>query len=318
LFLRRYLQDRSKSQAEGRSVRFVVWNNWLMLLLTFVVLAGTLFPFFSGLLSDRAITLKPEYFTKITAPGGLLLLLLLGVCPHLIHHGLGRSWRLFGAVLAGVAAALIWGLAKNLAVAYLVVSAFVGLNLAADFVQRYIRRRASAGVRSLSPAFRWYGARIVHIGALLTFVGIAGSGGFDVEKQVALRPGERAQVGEFELAYDDLDASHGPNFTAVTAAVSVYRGGKRIGELSPAVAFYGQSDKRTSEVDIRRTLASDLYVALTEVDNATKLINLTIFIKPLINWIWIGSGLMVAGAVLVFAAAVGRGRGNSQEDMVDA
>ena len=121
-----------------------------MLLLTFVVLAGTLFPFFSGLLSDHPITLKSEYFTKITAPGGLLLLLLLGVCPHLIHHGLGKSWRIVGAVLAGVAAVLIWGLASNLAVAYLVVCAFVGLNLAADFVQRYIRRRASAGVRSLS------------------------------------------------------------------------------------------------------------------------------------------------------------------------
>ncbi len=318
LFLRRYLQNRSRPKADGGSVRFIVWNNWLMLLLTFVVLTGTLFPFFSGLISDRQITLKPEYFTKITAPGGLLLLLLLGVCPHLIRHGLGRSWRIFGAVLTGAAAALIWAIAKNLAVAYLVVSAFVGLNLAVDLVSRYVHRRASAGACSLSYTLRWYGARIVHIGVLLTFVGIAGSGGFDVEKQVALRPGERTQVGQFELAYNQLDAEHGPNFTAVTAAISVYRGDKRIAELSPAVAFYGGSDKRTSEVDIRRTLASDLYVALTEVDSAAKLINLTIFIKPLINWIWIGSSLMVIGAGLVIAAVVGRRKDNPQGDTVEA
>jgi cytochrome c-type biogenesis protein CcmF len=316
LFLRRYLQHKSNTDTEGRGVRLVVWNNWLMLLLTFAILMGTLFPFFSGLLSDRAISLKSEYFTKITAPCGLLLLLLLGVCPHLIRHGFGRSWRVLGAVLAGVAALLIWVLAGNLAVAYLVTCAFVGLNLAADFVQRYIRR-TSTGVHRSSPTFRWYGARIVHIGVLLTFIGIAGSGGFDVEKQVALKPGERTQVGNFELVYDDLDAEHGPNFTAVTAAMSVYRGGRLVDELSPSVAFYGQSDKRTSEVDIRRTLAGDLYLALTEVDSATKLINLTIFIKPLINWIWIGSGLMVVGAVLVIAAVIGRRRGSSQEETVD-
>ena len=39
----------------------------------------------------------------------------------------------------------------------------------------------------------------MHVGVLLAFVGIAGSGGFDVQKQVALKPGERVQVGGFEL-----------------------------------------------------------------------------------------------------------------------
>jgi cytochrome c biogenesis factor len=69
-------------------------------------------------------------------------------------------------------------------------------------------------------------------------------------------------------------------------------------------------------VDIRRTLAGDLYLALTEADSATKLINLTIYVKPLINWIWIGSGLMVLGTALVLAAGLGRtwnaSQGNGQ------
>ena len=37
LFLRRYLQRGLGVDAEGRGVRFIVWNNWLMLLLTFVI-----------------------------------------------------------------------------------------------------------------------------------------------------------------------------------------------------------------------------------------------------------------------------------------
>ncbi len=334
LFLRYYLRRTSASKLLGPGLRFVLWNNGLMLLLTFVILVGTLFPFFSGLLSDRKISLKSEYFTKITAPGGLLLLLLLGVCPHLIRHGLNRSWRTLGAVSAGIASVLVWVLAGHLAAAYLVACAFVGLNLAADFVQRYARRgvgrvglappeagdiRVGGASATLQRAagLRWYGARIVHIGVLLAFIGIAGSGGFDTQKQVALKPGERVQVGRFELAYNDLHTTHGANFTAATADVSVYRDRTQIGKLSPALALYSQSGKRTSEVDIRRTLRSDLYVALTEVDGGSRLINLTIFIKPLINWIWIGSALMVLGTALVLAAGLGRGRSRSQGGTVE-
>ncbi len=72
-----------------------------------------------------------------------------------------------------------------------------------------------------------------------------------------------------------------------------------IAELHPSQAYYSRSDKRTSEVDIKRTLAYDLYVALTQVDNSKDLINLNVLIKPLINWIWIGSVVSVLGATLV-------------------
>jgi cytochrome c-type biogenesis protein CcmF len=319
LFLRSYLRRKPAAKPMGPGTRFVLWNNWLMLLLTFVILVGTLFPLFSGLFSDPPISLKSEYFTKITAPGGLVLLLLLGVCPYLIRHGLSRSWRTLGAIITAIASVLIWVLAGNLAVAYLVACAFVAVNLTADFVQRYARRGAGGAnpAPPLSTGLRWCGARIVHIGVLLAFVGIAGSGGFDTQKQVALKPGERVQVGRFELTYNDLDTTHGANFTAVKADVSVYRDQTQIDKLFPSLAFYSQSGKRTSEVDIRRTLASDLYLALTEVDSGSRLINLTIFVKPLINWIWIGSALMVLGTVLVLAAGLGRGRRNPQGGIVE-
>ncbi|MHC5157879.1 MAG: cytochrome c-type biogenesis CcmF C-terminal domain-containing protein, partial [Planctomycetota bacterium] len=75
----------------------------------------------------------------------------------------------------------------------------------------------------------------------------------------------------------------------------------------PAKAVYSASNKAVSDVDIKRTLGGDLYLALTEIDiNNNNLINLRILIKPLINWIWIGSGLMVIGAILVLIAMVGR------------
>lgn len=317
LFVRWYRRPGSMAVTQGQGLRVIVWNNWIMLLLTFVIFVGTLFPFFTGLVSSHQISLKPDYFTKITAPAGLILLLLTGICPHLIRHGFVKNWRIVGTAVTALIAVAIWAFAGSLAIAFLVACAFVGVSLTADFVQRYVRPGPGAESRSLRASLRWYGARIVHIGVLLSFIGIAGSGGFGTEEQVALRPGQRIEAGEFELVYDGLRLEPGPNFTAVVADMFVYREGERIDTLSPAIRFFELSDRRTSDVAIRRTLAKDLYLALTQVDNSTNLINLTIFIKPLVNWLWIGNVALVLGASLAIASVVGRRRNAPQAEGVE-
>ncbi|MDO8302812.1 MAG: cytochrome c-type biogenesis CcmF C-terminal domain-containing protein, partial [Sedimentisphaerales bacterium] len=273
---------------DGR--KFVILNNWLIILLTFVVLVGTLFPFFSGLFTVEKITLKPSYFTKITAPIGLALLLLLSVCPYLFRYGLGKSWRTMAA-LAVVAAALVaWLLIPNPAPAYFIACGFALTQIFVDLFSK--RGRTSAHLRR-------YGALIAHIGVVLMFVGIAGSGGYDTEKDVALKPGEATQVAGFNIVFDGLGEVQKENFVAVTANMSVYKEKTLIAKMQPAKAFYYRQEKSASEVDIRRTLAYDLYFALTEIDNNSQLINLNILVKPLINWVWIGSIIAVIGSGVV-------------------
>ena len=78
--------------------------------------------------------------------------------------------------------------------------------------------------------------------------------------------------------------------------MSVYKEKTLVARMQPSRAFYFKPEKSASEVDIRRTLAYDLYFALAEVDNDSHLINLNILVKPLINWIWIGSIIAVIGS----------------------
>jgi cytochrome c-type biogenesis protein CcmF len=307
LWLKRRQVRTDTQTAVGTGHKFVILNNWLMVLLTLVIFVGTLFPFFSGLFSERKISLQPGYFTKITAPGGLALLLLLGVCPYLLRYGIKRSWRTAGAVLAAVAALAAWLIGHKIALSCFVLCGFAMLNLGADFLTRYAKMRARRKEQSGQRRnLRWYGARIVHAGVVLAFIGIAGSGGYGIEEQAALRPNDRIDVAGFNITYDGLKAEHGPNFIAVTANISVQKGQKLIAKLNPSQAYYSRSDKRTSEVDIRRTLAYDLYVALTEADNTSELINLTVLVKPLVNWIWIGSITSVLGVILVLISSCRR------------
>ncbi|MHC4543221.1 MAG: heme lyase CcmF/NrfE family subunit [Planctomycetota bacterium] len=278
LMWRKHRRDKSNTPVSvGKGHKFVILNNWLMVLLTFVIFVGTLFPFLSGIFTQQKISLKPDYFTKITAPGGLVLLFLLCVCPYLIRYGISKNWRTVGAVIVGAAALVIWLFIRKLPLAFFVICAFATVNLAVDFISRYIKSR-DRDKKSAAPLnLRWYGARIVHIGVVLCFIGIAGSGGYDTEKQAALKRNEKINVAGFDITFNGLRADHGSTFTSVTADLSVHRNDKLIAELHPSQAYYSRSDKRTSEVDIRRTLASDLYVALTQVDNSNELINLNMF-----------------------------------------
>jgi cytochrome c-type biogenesis protein CcmF len=77
----------------------------------------------------------------------------------------------------------------------------------------------------------------------------------------------------------------------------VHNGDKLIAGLKPAIASYRPGGKTVREIDVRRTLAGDLYLAMTEFDRTQNLINLQVLIKPLINWIWIGSFVMVFGTL---------------------
>ena len=295
ILLWKSLRDRKDvvTTAIASNMKYIIYNNWLMILLTFVIFIGTLFPFFTGLLSSQKITLKPEYFTKITAPGGLAFLFLLGICPYLLRHGIDKSWRSTSAIIAVAAALLGWLISRQVAVLCFVVCVFATINLIGDFITRY---------KKSTPNLRWLGTRAVHLGVIMVFAGIAGSGGYDKEAYEALKPGDHVVLGSYKLVYEDLKAETGSNFTAVTAGITVYGSEPNspvIARLNPSKAFYQKSDKSTSEVDIKRTFTGDLYTAIDKVDTANEVIHLKVLIKPLINWIWIGSTVSMIGTVLV-------------------
>ena len=299
LFIRFFIRRKAEpSLPQSSGLKVVIFNNWLLVLLTFVILVGTLFPFLSGLVTSQKITLKPEYFTKITAPIGIALLFIIGICPYLWRKGIQSSRRTTGAVLAAVIIIAVWIITRKIATVCLVTCGFAAINLAVDFIERYMKKSRFN--------LRWLGARIVHIGVVLVFMGIAGSGGYNLESQQALKPGEEMTLGNYRFVYETLRAEQGSNFEAIIADVSVYKltdendpTGHLLTKLSPSKAFYDKSEKPTSEVAIDRTLGRDVYIALDAVDQTRGIARLKVLINPLINWIWLGSTISMLGTILV-------------------
>ena len=310
-FTRMLSTDELKQSKTIKGDGITVLVGWVLIILVVVIFLGTLFPFLSKVyiriapflpffrehIPPESITLKPEYFTKISAPGGLLLLLLVGVCPHFFRYGLDRSWRTLGGIITAIGAVIVWLTTDTLSAPCFVICGYVALNIIVDFFSRRGLGRAESDKPSARRPLTWYGARLAHIGVVMMFIGIAGAEGYSREEQAALKPGQSIVAGSYTIEFDKITTEKGANFTMTAAEITVKNNGKTI-KMKPAMSLY-ENQQRTSEVDIRRTLAGDLYVALTAVEHGGELINLRVLVKPMINWLWLGSIIMVIGASLV-------------------
>ncbi len=85
----------------------------------------------------------------------------------------------------------------------------------------------------------------------------------------------------------------------MTGTLDVTRGGNDIGTIESSKRFEGQGRDPVTDAGIRMGPREDLYVILggwTEDGEAT----FKVFVHPLAIWIWIGGGVIVAGALIAF------------------
>jgi cytochrome c-type biogenesis protein CcmF len=285
-------------------------NNWILLFSAFFVLFATMFPTLSEAVTGERLTVAAPFFTKWMLPIGLILLFLTGVGPLLawrkstLHNVRDQFlWPTVSAVAtAGTLAALgmrVWSSGLCFA-----LCAFVTGTVVQEFWRGGNVRRRNTGTDLLTAIVglvgrnkRRYGGYIVHLGIVLVFLGFAGNG-FKQDTQVSLKPGQQASLGGFTVRNDGLKVSDDGQKRMVTGYISVFRDGKQIDMLYPARWYFRKHESEpTTEVAIRRTFAEDLYLVLA-VDSqslASQSANLEIHLNPLVNWIWLGFGVLALG-----------------------
>ena len=69
--------------------------------------------------------------------------------------------------------------------------------------------------------------------------------------------------------------------------------------MQPAKWFFNKrEDEPTTEVAISRAPGEDLYIVLAGYDPSTQSATYAITINPLVNWIWLGFGVVAFGTML--------------------
>jgi cytochrome c-type biogenesis protein CcmF len=162
----------------------------------------------------------------------------------------------------------------------------------------------TALVTMFSRARRRYGGYVVHLGAVLMFVGFAGSA-YDVEREDTLGPDETMDVAGFQLRFQRARTEVDTSADMLYADLTVQSGGSTVARVSPAKFVYrSHPEMPTTEVAIRSTPSSDLYTILSTVDPETGRATFRVINRPLVWWIWFGGMIVLLGAFLAAAPSI--------------
>ncbi|MGH9158570.1 MAG: cytochrome c-type biogenesis CcmF C-terminal domain-containing protein, partial [Vicinamibacteraceae bacterium] len=299
-------------------------NNWVLLFSALFVLFASMFPTLSEAVTGDRLTVGPPFFNKWMLPIGLILLALTGIAPLLAWRKTTLSnlrYQLLWPALVGVVTAIgLWiaGVRVWSSGLCFALSAFVIATLVQEFVRGAGVRAATtgsgrftAGVGLVARNHRRYGGYIVHLGIVLMFLGFAGNG-FKQEEQVLLKPGQQVRVGSFTVRHESIRVSQDARKQMVTATVSAWKDNQALGRLYPARWFFHKNESEpTTEVGIRRGVFEDLYVVMAGFEVQAQSATFHVVINPLVNWIWIGFGVLALGTLIAllpeqaFAMALG-------------
>jgi cytochrome c-type biogenesis protein CcmF len=297
---------RTKTRLESlvsREATFL-YNNLLLVALALTILWGVLYPILSDAVRGETRSVSKPYYDFFLHTFGLPLLLLMGLGPLVAWRkaslrSLGKTFAIpfgFAVVTGGVLLALGFGSSWPGLLAY-TFGAFV----AASIVLEFVRGRAAAGgvLRLIGRNRRRYGGYVVHAAVVLLAIGIAGSSAYQTQRERVLKPGQSIEAAGYTLTYTGLKAVNGPNYTGFRALLDVRRRRSRVASLDPGqnnYAIEGPANEASIYHDPRSI--GDVFTTAQLVKKGSSNIDVKVFVKPLVNLIWVAGFVFVAGALI--------------------
>jgi cytochrome c-type biogenesis protein CcmF len=269
----------------------------------------------SEAITGKKVTVGAPFFNQVNGPIFLALIVLIGICPLIgwrratTENLLRNFLRPFITSLVVMVALFSLGLREWYGIISFGSAAFVLATIWLEFYRGVLARHrqyrenfATAAINLVSEKRRRYGGYIVHVGVILAVIGIAGSSFYQVDTQANLKPGETARLKQYTVQYDGLQTYPTENHDVVAARLTILENGVRVGTLSPEKDFYSSPDpnqsQSTTEVAVRTTALEDLYIVLAGFDSQAGTATIKIIVNPLIIWLWVGFGILVAGTII--------------------
>ena len=290
-------------------------NNVLLLVLTFTVLVGTIYPLLAEAVTNRKVSVGSPFFNLNTAPVALLLLFLMGIGPLLPWRAASLSavlrrlqvplWTaaIVSALLAiaggGAAGVVVFGLA-----------AFVATATVAEMVRGVRSQRRAHGFSvpaatraAVARNHRLYGGLVVHLGLIVAVVGVSWAALSDRSSEVSVARGDVVHAQGYDLRFDGMSARDEPQRRVLVANLTVLdsESGEEVVRLHPSLNLYPASSEPIGTPSIRIGTPFngmvDLYASLVTVENRSRA-TFRFFVNPGIGLLWLGGLVMALGGVV--------------------
>ena len=294
----------------SREAAFLV-NNLLLLGVAFVTLWGVVFPLLSELVTGDTITVGEPFYNQVNGPLLLALLLLMGVGPllpwrHATWASLRRAIGVPSLVALGVVVVLaVVGVRKPYALVSFGLCALVATSVLQEWARGSRARHRAAGVAyplaflQLIAANRpRYGGYVAHLAVVLLALGIVGSSFYNLERDVILAPGERVEIGDYEVTFVGTSVTPLADRTERTATLDVYRDGRYLDTLVAWQALYPSFRMLSTRAAIRSTPVEDLYILYSEVQPDGSSAAFRLLVNPLVMWMWVAGPLLLLGTLV--------------------
>ncbi|MEJ2321794.1 MAG: heme lyase CcmF/NrfE family subunit [Gammaproteobacteria bacterium] len=272
-------------------------NNILLVVITLVVLMGTVYPILHNAAGWGNLSVGKPYFDLFFAILSVPLVLALGV-------GALLRWKrddgaslvrklvpaLIASVIGGVLAMLYFGFS---------LGAILGVALAVwvTWLSVVALRDQLKGKRKLSSVPRgFWGMLLGHLGVAVFTIGVTLTSIYSVEKDVGLGAGDSYELAGYTFTFNDIKSIEGPNYRGTRGIVTASNEDYTV-TLYPEKRTYFSSAMPMTEAGIDAGLTRDLFVALGEpLGNGQWAVRL--YHKPFIRWIWLGCLIMGIGGLL--------------------
>jgi cytochrome c-type biogenesis protein CcmF len=313
-----YRWDMLKSENQltsllSREALFLL-NNLLFIAIFVICFWGMNYSWISELITGQTATMGPPYYERAVTPLFGALLLLMGVAPlsawgHSTLSTLGRAiWKpALAALLITVVLFFTYTQKTGALIGFFMVALVILVTVYEYWRGAYARQRSQG--ENILTAFwnltgrnrRRYGGYIIHISMMLMAIGILGIEIFQMETQGTLEQGQTISIANYDLTYKEIaqwdDLPGGVNYRR--AVLDVYQDGEYLGQLAPRIDYYYESQQNMTIPGQRATMKDDLYVLLVDWEPvAATGATFKIYINPLVNWLWLGSFLFLAGIVI--------------------
>lgn len=284
----------------------LLFNNVIMVVAAGVVMLGTLYPLFLDALGLGKISVGPPYFDSVFVPV---------MFPAIIAMGFSIFVKWKQANFKDTAIKLKIPFILSIILAILVpiilgkltLWVFVGLLMAywvifSSLLNLYLRfnRIENNLIQFFINLPRAYlGMIIAHIGVGVFIIGVTMVKGYEVEKDFKMTVGQSTVIQNYKFTFKSIKDDQGPNYVAALSTFEVSKNDQVIEVMHPEKRMYTTQSMPMTEAAISPGLFKDWYISLGEPldDNYPQSWAVRIYIKPFVQWIWVGALMMGAGGI---------------------
>ncbi len=286
----------------------LISNNLLLMVSTVVVFIGTLWPLLIETLIGEKISVGAPFFNKAFTPFMVLLAMILPLGAVLPWRKSFNSNYLIVllpifvfSIFVGIIVYEMQQKNNLIAPIGIVLSVWVIFGAWSEFFVKnriFSTNYSLALYRILHMRASDWGKIIAHSGFGIIIFGISSITAWEIEDIRVVKIGDTYSAGSYKFTLNNVISKNGPNYVSTMGLLDVLdKNNNFITTLKPEKRFFPTQSITTTEAAIDNGLTRDIYVVLGSEQNKSEWVIRT-YIKPFVNWIWLGAFILSLGGIL--------------------